>query len=119
MRAPLVFIGLTASLAAQTPPELSAAARRWCTSCHTGRSAQAGLDFTSLPFDLNSRATRERWIRIHDRVEKGETPPNGTPFRAAARAAFLKQLEPPLRRADLADAAQNGRGPMRRLNRDE
>lgn len=119
MRAPLVFLGLIALLPAQTPPELQASIGKSCASCHTGKSAQAGLDLTTLSFDLHNRATRERWIRIHDRVEKGEMPPKGTPFTAAARTAFLKQLEPPLRQADLADAAQNGRGPMRRLNRDE
>jgi hypothetical protein len=119
MRAPLVFLGLIALLPAQTPPELRASIGKSCASCHTGKSAQAGLDLTTLSFDLDNRATRERWIRIHDRVEKGEMPPKGTPFTATARTAFLKQLEPPLRQADLADAAQNGRGPMRRLNRDE
>ena len=43
-----------------------------CLGCHNKSSNKGGLDLTSLPFDLKDRATRERWIRIHDRVEKGE-----------------------------------------------
>src|SRR5262249_33218971 len=38
---------------------------------------------------------------------------------AADRASMLRQLEPVLYKADLADVMKNGRGPMRRLNRDE
>src|SRR5262249_34845699 len=38
---------------------------------------------------------------------------------AADRAAMLRQLEPLLYKADLAAVAKNGRGPIRRVNRDE
>ena len=90
-----------------------------CAGCHNQKKAMGGLDLAALPFDLATRATRERWIRVHDRVQKGEMPPKGVPFPAAQRAAMLKQLATAIHGADQAEIARQGRGPMRRLNRDE
>ena len=101
------------------PSGLKTAIDKTCLGCHSGAAAKGGLDFTSLSFDLRNRVTRERWVRVHDRIEKGEMPPKGVEFSAAERTAILGQLAPLLYRADLADVAKNGRGPMRRLNRDE
>src|SRR5688572_20796263 len=119
MRALIIAGSLLLPAFAQTPPGLKTAIEKTCLSCHSGTAAKGGLDFSSLRFELSSRATRERWARIHDRVEKGEMPPKGVELSAAARSAMLRQLAPLLHKADLADVAKNGRGPMRRLNRDE
>jgi hypothetical protein len=120
MRAAFFVIGFTTTLAAQRPPELNSLIDKHCVGCHSGGpSAKAGLDFSSLSFDLANRVIRERWIRAYDRVEKGEMPPKGVPFEAGQRTALLKQMAPPLYASDLTDIAKNGRGPMRRLNRDE
>ncbi|MEZ5403255.1 MAG: DUF1588 domain-containing protein [Bryobacteraceae bacterium] len=105
--------------AVEIPSGLKAAMARSCAGCHTGSAAKAGLDLASLPFDLDQRAARERWIRIYDRVDKREMPPAGVPFTAEQRAELLAGLRPALDRADLADVVAHGRGPMRRLNRDE
>jgi hypothetical protein len=104
---------------AQMPAGLKTAIDKTCSGCHSGRAAKAGLDFPSLGFDLGNRVTRDRWVRVHDRIEKGEMPPKGVELSAADRIAMLRQLEPLLYQADLADVAKNGRGPMRRVNRDE
>lgn len=119
MRTAFIVTGFVATLAAQSPPALHRLIAARCAGCHTGSAAKAGLDFDSLGFDLTNRSLRDRWIRIHDRVEKGEMPPKGVLFEAGDRMAFLQQLAPALHKADAADAAKNGRGPMRRLNRDE
>jgi hypothetical protein len=99
------------------PSGLKTAIERTCAGCHSGTAAKGGLDFASLSFDLTNRVTRERWVRVHDRLEKGEMPPQG--LAAADRTAMLRQLAPLIYTTDLADVAKNGRGPMRRLNRDE
>ena len=90
-----------------------------CTGCHNQKKAMGGLNLAALPFDLANRANRERWIRIHDRVQKFEMPPKGVTFPAAQRAAMVKQLATAIHAADQAEIARQGRGPMRRLNRDE
>ncbi len=101
------------------PPDLAALLNRHCAGCHTGRAAKGGLDLATVGFQLTDRSTRDRWIRLHDRVEKREMPPPGIDLPAAQRAALLKPLAAALRAADQADIAAHGRGPLRRLNRDE
>jgi len=126
MRASCIALNLVAFLylsalsraAAQAPPELGASTQV-CLGCHSGTSAKGGLDLAVLPFDLRNRATRERWIRIYDRVENREMPPKGIELAPRDRTTILQKLAPAIHRADLADVAVNGRGPMRRLNREE
>jgi hypothetical protein len=119
MRALIIAGCLLLPAYSQVPSGLRTAIDKTCVGCHSGTAAKGGLDLASLSFDLGNRATRERWVRVHDRVEKGEMPPKGVEFTPAARAAMLRQLAPLIHAADLADVAANGRGPMRRLNRDE
>lgn len=97
----------------------TAAVQKACAGCHNAKSAAGGLDLTTLGTNLSDRAIRDKWIRIHDRVEKREMPPKGVELSAEARAAMLRPLAAALHEADRADVAAHGRGPMRRLNRDE
>jgi hypothetical protein len=119
MRALIIAGSLLIPAIAQMPSGLKAAIDTTCSGCHSGTAAKGGLDFASLSFDLSNRVTRERWARVHDRIENGEMPPKGVEFAASNRAEMLRQLAPLIFKADLADVARNGRGPMRRLNRDE
>lgn len=114
----LILCALTAS-AAEIPPPVRARLDASCVACHSGPAAQGGLDLRSLPSTLQSPAVRDRWIRIYDRVDKGEMPPRPGGLPPAERRPFLTALRPPLEAADLADVRANGRGPMRRLNREE
>jgi len=92
---------------------------RSCIECHDKETAKGSLDLTALKFDLSDSATRERWVRIHDRVEKGEMPPKAGDMSVKDRAALVKTLDASLYEADRAEVLTNGRGPLRRLNRDE
>src|ERR1700752_2839938 len=71
------------------PPKLI---EQVCSGCHNQKTAMGGLDLSSLPFNLAESPNRERWIRTHDRIEKGEMPPKGVDLPPAQRAAMLKQL---------------------------
>ncbi|HBJ36211.1 MAG TPA: hypothetical protein DDZ51_15965 [Planctomycetaceae bacterium] len=106
----------TAEYAASPANEL---VLKHCVDCHEGAAAEAGLDLTMLPLDLDQRRLRDRWIRIHDRVQSGEMPPDPTTLDAATRQSLVKTLGDAIRLADRADVVANGRGPLRRLNRDE
>jgi len=90
-----------------------------CIECHDKDTHKGGLDLTSQSFDLADRSARECWVRVHDRVEKGEMPPKAEDMAAADRAALVQSLDAALYNADLADVRARGRGPVRRLNRDE
>lgn len=105
----------SAHLLAAVPPQLAQS----CVPCHSPETTEGGLDLTKLSFDLGDRSVRDRWIRIHDRVEKGEMPPATEEFPQEARAALVSSLKVAIHDADRAEVARSGRGPMRRLNRDE
>ena len=90
-----------------------------CVGCHNAHSAMGGSDLAALPPRFDDRSVRDRWIRVYDRVAKGEMPPKGVPFSAAQRAAMLDPLRRAIHEADHAEVVRGGRGPLRRLNRDE
>jgi hypothetical protein len=114
----LVLFPFVAS-AGELPNTASSLLRQACFGCHDKETSEGGLDLTALSFDLNNRAVRERWVRIHDRVEKGEMPPQADDLPKESRASLVKSLQGAIYEADLADIKTHGRGPMRRLNRDE
>ena len=118
------YVSVLILASAVAPPDASAALptallEKSCGACHNSKSASGGLDLAALSLDLTSRSTRDKWIRIHDRIEHHEMPPKGVPFSAQRRAAILQPLAAALHNADRAAVAEHGRGPMRRLNRDE
>ena len=90
-----------------------------CSGCHNAQNAMGNLDLAALPPRFEDRTLRDRWIRVHDRVAKGEMPPKGVPFPAAQRAEMLSRLGREIAEADRAEVLRDGRGAMRRLNRDE
>ena len=90
-----------------------------CVACHSSANPAGGLDLRATPFDLAVAETRARWIEIYDRVERREMPPAGIAFSEEKRRALLSLLGQALTAADRADVLANGRGPLRRLNRDE
>jgi hypothetical protein len=105
--------------ARELPPEASLLIKQSCFECHNKETSEGGLDLTALSFELDDRAVRERWVRIHDRIENGEMPPNPEDLTKDSRSELVKSLKSAIHDADLADIKANGRGPLRRLNRDE
>lgn len=99
--------------------QLAQLLRQSCAQCHDKGARSGGLDLDALSFGLSDRSIRDQWIRIYDRVEKGEMPPKSVAFPTAQRAQLLKLLGTELHAADRAEIIASGRGPMRRLNRDE
>jgi hypothetical protein len=111
----LLVSSMTLAHAQTAPPQIE----KNCLECHDQDNTKGSLDLTALPFDLSTPATRERWIRIYDRVEKGEMPPKAADLPQPDRAELVKSLAASITAADHADILAHGRGPLRRLNRDE
>jgi hypothetical protein len=110
----MAFVGSNEVFAA-APAQIA----QHCIECHNGETTEGGLDLTKLSFTLDDRDVRERWVRIHDRVQKGEMPPSADDLPSSARAKLVQQLAESLDDADHAEVLAHGRGPIRRLNRDE
>lgn len=111
----LCLFPLSAAWPQSAPPQIE----KSCLECHDKDNTKGSLDLTALPFDLTTQATRDRWIRIYDRVEKGEMPPKPEDLPQPERAALVKSLSTSIFNADHTDILAHGRGPLRRLNRDE
>ena len=90
-----------------------------CHECHNSETKEGGLDLTSSGTNLNDVQQRNQWTHVFDRVLKKEMPPAPQQLSDAHRGQLLKILEPLLHEADLSDVLAHGRGPIRRLNRDE
>ncbi len=94
-----------------------------CVDCHSGAEADGGMDLTAqirqlqtseqlVPQDLAT------WIKIHDRVQAGEMPPEGG-LAASERDRFIGMLGPQLLTLDLQQVEAEGRAVRRRMNRFE
>ncbi|MEE2639332.1 MAG: DUF1588 domain-containing protein [Planctomycetota bacterium] len=100
----------------QSPKKLI---RKFCLDCHEGDTAEGGLDLARLPFQPEDRKLLNRWVLIHDRIEAGEMPPDPDRLPQEQRQTLLKALKTPLVEADRTDIGASGRGPWRRLTREE
>ena len=90
-----------------------------CHECHNAETKEGGLDLTSSGTNLNDVQQRSQWTHVFDRIRKNEMPPAPQQLPDPQRGQLLQILESLLHDADLTDVLANGRGPMRRLNRDE
>ncbi|HCS52997.1 MAG TPA: hypothetical protein DIW81_15620, partial [Planctomycetaceae bacterium] len=105
--------------AAEFPADLKALIENRCLDCHNSYSAEGGLDLESLTFDLEERLTRNRWVRIFNRVDAGEMPPEAGSLSVDDRKHLVDILGNAITTVDRKDVLASGRGPLRRLNRDE
>jgi hypothetical protein len=91
-----------------------------CVECHRGAEAEAGLDLTTLGFDLDDPAVERRWVQVFDRVKAGEMPPPDSGKVPAAEVdAFLKTTGDWIRDFQHKQDATLGRVRARRLTRRE
>src|SRR5689334_15334767 len=94
--------------------------RAHCADCHDAKTHEGGLDLTSLAVDPARPENFARWVKVHDRVQKGEMPPaDSKRLPAAAQAEFLQDLSATLIAADRTRVTTEGRAIARRINRYE
>lgn len=114
----LILSGAIHSVAA-AEPRVAELIQQHCSDCHNDKTSEGGLNLKQLTWSLAEASIRDRWIRIHDRVQHGEMPPPGTEIPKDQRDELVRLLGVSLQQADLAAVRESGRGPLRRLNRDE
>jgi hypothetical protein len=107
--------------AASTFPATKAFIGKHCADCHDDVTKEAGLDLTALAFAPDDRANFETWIKVHDRVQAGEMPPQKRKKRPGPDEVdeFTKTLASALTESERAIITRNGRAMHRRLNRYE
>ena len=114
----LWIVGL-ACLANVGPAATLPGIEKTCFECHDKETAKGDVDLSALPFNPADHNNRERWAHIYDVIAKGEMPPKKKALAVADRQQLAREISVPLLAADEADIKDNGRGPRRRLNRDE
>ena len=93
---------------------------RHCYSCHSGKEPEAGLDLAVLSRDVSDPNILRRFVRIHDRIARGEMPPEESEQPTADEVrSVTRWLDAELFRADSERSARSGRARMRRMTREE
>ena len=93
----------------------------FCFKCHDQLSAQAGFTLDTLPRQLTNAPLLHQWIRVYDRVASGEMPPADQKQQPSIeqRNQWAGLLRTELFSASRQFQKQEGRAPLRRLNRFE
>ena len=119
---PIAFVMLASSAPGRAAPFDEARTEflsTHCFDCHDA-TAEGGFDLSATPFELDDRVRFDTWVKVYDKVARGEMPPEdyGRPTREESQK-FLDGLSHALVAADQKHASQHGRAMVRRLNRYE
>ena len=80
-------------LLADVPGKLGSFLEQHCIDCHEGSEAEGGLDLQSLKWKTDDAHNESVWVKIYDRVESGEMPPeDGGEISDVEREAMTKEL---------------------------
>ncbi len=92
-----------------------------CQGCHNADVKKGNLNLAALPAKLDDPLTAERWVKLHDRVQRGEMPPPSVKTRPTPEQAkvFTDGLGKQIAASELAARKESGRATLRRLNRTE
>ncbi len=113
---PALLVAPPVAFSAEIPPSVKRVFATHCVHCHDDSTKKGGLSLESLKPDFSQPG----WVRVHDKLVRGQMPPagEGQPGPAEIRQV-TDWLSQELSRATLAGRAQNGRTPLRRMNRRE
>lgn len=116
----LSLLVVTKPMRVDASEELASFIKANCLDCHTGEDSEAGLDLKSLQINLNDPKIFSQWVKVLDRVDRGEMPPQDADQpEKSERDAFIAAARTVLTEANLAKQARDGRVQYRRLNRVE
>ena len=91
--------------------------RSSCLECHDGQN-DTGFQLSEVPVEFHKPELIETWVKVYDRVKRGEMPPeNAKQPEPALKQAALSSLDGKLTKVNLQHQAAVGRVPSRRLTR--
>jgi hypothetical protein len=89
-----------------------------CYDCHDADAKKGGLDLEALKWKLDDAETLQQWIKVFDKVARGEMPPKDKKRPTGELSStFLKSLGGDLHDFSLAAQRRDGRVVYRRLIR--
>ncbi len=100
--------------------QFRAFAEKHCVGCHGPDVQRRKLRVDTLPGNFADKDVAETWVKILERVSRGEMPPKDKPQPTAKDSqAILAGLHRQLHDASLSRQQKEGRVVIRRLNRTE
>jgi len=94
--------------------------KRYCYECHSGDTAEAGLELADFATIQSLQADRKRWTKVVRMVDFAAMPPEGSPQPSVKeRQEMVRLLEPILFTIDCDIDRDPGRVTIRRMNRSE
>jgi mono/diheme cytochrome c family protein len=91
-----------------------------CQGCHAGDKPKGKFRLAALTQDFNDKANREWWLAVSEQVRSGAMPPKGKPRPPEKDVTALTDwIRERVETAESARIANQGRVPIRRLNRAE
>lgn len=121
-----VFLGVALLLAriesqgAELLPRLQPMLESHCDECHDADTHKGGLDFTRLAWTPQNEENVQQWIKVFDKVDRGEMPPSKKERPAPHLTRdFLGALRTELHHSTLERQQREGRVVRRRLSRTE
>jgi mono/diheme cytochrome c family protein len=95
-------------------------AQKHCVSCHGPTKQRGRLRLDTLPATVADKDVAATWVKVHDRLARGEMPPKGEERPPEKEmATVVAGLQRHLHEASLAQQRREGRVLLRRLNRTE
>lgn len=108
------------SLSRQYDDEVRPFLERYCFSCHGLEKPKGNLSLEKLSRDFSSKETREKWLAVNQKIERGEMPPKSKPLPPEKDVRALADwIRGQVDSAVAARRAAQGRVVLRRLNRVE
>ncbi len=119
----VLWMSAPLSVSAFETDRLASQLRESCLDCHSGAEPEGDFDLAPITARLESQGEPDAsdltiWIKVHDRVDAGEMPPEGG-LPDKARDQFLKPLRNRLIELDRQQIENEGRAIWRRMNRHE
>ncbi len=119
----LLYLWHTSCVLAASPTDASISAsslaflQSHCVDCHDGPEGEGGFDVGSVSTKLDHPRVYESWVRLFDRIEKGEMPPpDDSQISPEELRTFLPSVEQSLTQAAKAHRLRDGRVQGRRLS---
>lgn len=122
MRSPLpcLLVFLLPSAALAQDRAFAPFAKQHCVGCHGPEVQRGKLRLDTLPTTYDVADVAALWVKVHDRVARGEMPPRSQDQPPDKdKQAVLAALRDKLHEASLGRQRREGRVVLRRLNRTE
>jgi len=120
----LAFLAAAGPAFGQAPDAFASQFRRFldqhCVACHGPDVQKRRLRLDTLPLAFGDKESATTWVKVLDKLSRGEMPPKGEPRPPEKDArAVSAGLQRELHEASLTKQRREGRVVLRRLNRTE